>query len=246
MLRYIVLFLSLVVIQTSYSGQVNYPPFDITTMTQESDLVVYGKVESTEFVWRENYPPQCTTDITVSVENLLKGETNLGSDRIIFTLLGGTGTNPNTGETLRILSTMSPGLSVDDKVLLFLYVYPYPHLLTVPHGGLVLSKSYVRYVKNGNSVKMPYSIRESTMVDGQMRVVRKDKEVRLPLELVLQTIKASVEDPEETLRVEEKFRTYTKEALWKNRDKMPSKALLDEVKAGIDEILDEEEQENEK
>lgn len=213
---------------------------DVTSITNQSTIVVYGEVESTEFVWRENVPPQWTTDITIRAENILKGEANLGDDRVIFMQPGGRGTNPNTGREMTVWTSGTPGFEVGEKVLMFLQIHPFLNKRPIAHGGLSLTQWRKRGIKD-KAVEIPYTVTETEMIDGKIQDIDKIKEVVLPIDLVLKLVEAAVKDPEETLKVEDKLKEFAKDTDWAARKRLPAKEFTDELKEDVKEILDKEE-----
>ena len=97
-----------------------YERLNITSLADDSAVIAYGEVESLNFVWREDIPPQFTTDVTVRIENLIKGESNSGDNHVVFMIRGGTGTDPITGNEYVCEVSNTPDFKIGEKVLLFL------------------------------------------------------------------------------------------------------------------------------
>ena len=92
----------------------------ISSMVKHSDRVFIGEVIEMEYVFREDLPPQDTTDITIKVEKMIKGEPNAGEDRVKFMIGGGEGIHPITGEKRICLVVGAPEFEIGEWVLIFL------------------------------------------------------------------------------------------------------------------------------
>ncbi len=202
--------------------------FNVTSLTEESHIVVHGVVESLQYVWRDNLAPRRTTDVTIRIQDIPKGEPNLGDDRVIFMIPGGRGLEvPHT-----------PKFDVGEKVLLFLFYTPRgPEAWRKIHGGLVVINK--REVANDTEVSIPYTTYKDRVDGGSPEVIDFDKPIHLPIDLVVKLAEAASKEPLLVLRAEEPIIEFAKHAEWieSSRFTKPGKDLLDSVKADIDEIL---------
>ena len=87
----IVIFCALLPSQSECSTARFGPGYQITTLIEHSHLVVVGTVAAMEFVFREDVPPQYTTDIVIHIEEVIKGTPNYGEGGVKFMI-------PNYGE----------------------------------------------------------------------------------------------------------------------------------------------------
>lgn len=87
---------------------------------ESNELVVVGRVTGKEFVTRPNIKHRFTTDITVAVDDVIKGTPNLGADRIKFMIRGGQGVSARTGKPVRFELSDQPEFKLGERVLLFL------------------------------------------------------------------------------------------------------------------------------
>jgi len=92
----------------------------ISNMVKHSHLVFTGEVIDLEFVFRVDIPPQFTTDVTVKVEEMIKGEPNAGENLVKFMIPRGEGVHPETGELLGGETVGTPEFKKGEKVLMFL------------------------------------------------------------------------------------------------------------------------------
>ena len=174
--------------------------YALLKMVEECDLVVAGRVSSIDYVVRESVLPDgrgaLTTDITVSVDQVLKGKPNGGEGTVKFMILGGRSVHPETGKRVRMSVSGVPEFTVDEEMLVFLKQGD-PHdpgsfARNFPHGRheLHIGAYGKRAIKNGN-VNMLYGD-----IDNPLQLVE------MPLDLAVKLGKASQKDKSAAVRLE--------------------------------------------
>ena len=165
------------------------PGFSIAQVVDDSDLVLLGQV--IEARWTGNF----TTDITVKVDELIKGTPNADANHVKFTIRGGVGTSPITGKKSILHVPGTPEFARGEEVLFFFYKNRHPRL----EGPHELRLFYVRYgkrvVKDGK-VGIRY-----TLDNGQ------ETSITMPVDLAVQLGKAAHKDKDATSRLEDHIRT---------------------------------------
>ena len=221
----------------------------ISSMVKLSDLVFAGEVVGMEFVFREDLPPQFTTDITVEVEEMIKGRPNAGANRVKFMIRGGEGIHPTTGETLICIATGAPEFEIGEKVLIFLLKHKrlIEHrrlrgLSPPPHEGMAPVWWGNRKIVD-EKVSVPYTFKERLFDNGQWRDRTRVRNIRLPIDLAKQMVKAALKNAEAISVIEERLRAFAKESPWVQDGPIPDQAFLDSVKSEIRPILNQEQME---
>ena len=167
------------------------PGHSIANVMADSEVVFVGRVTNTEFVYRANNKPQFTTDITVAVEQVVKGTPNNGENSVKFMIEGGRGVNPETGQVERCVSVGVPKFTVGDRSLFFLCKNKL-QTRTIPHNGLYLFRiSYGKRPIKNNRVVILYTLDDKSL-----------KPVKMPLDLAVLIGKAAVKDKDATLLLE--------------------------------------------
>ena len=206
---------------------------DLTTLTTLSDIVVYGEVESTESVWRQRLVSHRTTDVTIRINQLLKGEPNLGDDRVVFMIIGGRG----------LEVSHQPTFEVGEMVLLFIYKDTNPKTpenRRYPYGGLSVGSKLRKRKVEDNQVSIPYTTYKAVNAANGTRIVEDfDKPIHLPRDLVQKMVKAVILDSKRVLSAEEKIRVFAKDAQWIGAGKHEplDNDMLDKLIAEMDNIL---------
>ena len=161
--------------------------FNVGNMVKNASIVVVGRVEQTEFVYRSNWVPTYTTDVTIDVTDVIKGDVN-ADDPLVFMVIGGSGVNPETGEDLTLEVTATPKFTVGEQTLLFLKT---SSRRGHPHNGLYVSAGDLgkRAVTDGK-ILMPYSYQKN--FGGKSKKIYNTFE--MSLDLVVKIAKASIED----------------------------------------------------
>lgn len=218
------------------------PGYQIATLVQNSDLVVIGRVTNTQFVYRDNIAPNFTTDITLAVETLIKGEPNAGENTVKFMIRGGRGVNPNTGRELIVEAQHSPKFKMNERVLVFLKISTRPEL-DYPYGRYYIYRGIIgKRTIADDKLSMPYTVVVNILnrETGATEAIRVKKFIDLPVELVVDLGKASVKDFEAIRPLEDDIKNVVlatpqgdkpelnKETL--NRLKTEAKSVLDEDK----------------
>ncbi len=102
----------------------NLDRYSLLKMVEKCELVVTGRVQSMVFVHRTNVTPAGggipTTDVTIAVDDVIRGTPNAGEDLVTFMIEGGKGVNPETGEVQHLRVTHQGNFKVGEDVLLFL------------------------------------------------------------------------------------------------------------------------------
>ena len=211
---------------------------DITTLTEVSDIVVYGEVESLQFVWRADLTLKRTTDVTIRIGQLYKGEANQGEDRITFMINGGRGVDPETGKDLVLEIPHQAKFKVGESVLLFIHRDTNPNTPVNrrhPYGGLSVGNKLRKRIVSDNEVEIPYTtLRDDGSVDAF------DKPITLPLPLVAKVIEAAIENADSTIEVENSIRAFAKTAtrIASSKFTKPNAELLRNVESRVDAIIE--------
>lgn len=179
------------------------PGYQIATLVRHSDLVVVGTVTGADFAFREGIGTTFNTDITITVDSLIKGETNEGKNTVKFMVKGGRGADPNTGEEVHISAEHSPKFELGERVLVFLKKTKRVEL-NYPYGGYFIYRGHIgkRTVVN-DKFSMPYTFLVDIIIDNEMVSVKAKKFIDLPVDLVIELGKASVKDFEGVKLLEE-------------------------------------------
>ena len=227
-------------------GATTVPPkegLSISSMVDISVLAFTGEVVGMEFVFREDLPPQFTTDITVEVEEMIKGKPNAGENRVKFMIPGGEGVHPKTGEALICVVPEAPQFEIGEKVFIFLRRHKRLNRLPVPYGGLITGGWGKRGIVD-EKVSVPYTFKKRLFDNGQWRNETWVRDIRLPIALAKQMAQAALRDAEAVSAIEERMRTFAKEApVVPGERPIPGQALLDGVAAEISPILTREQME---
>ena len=164
------------------------PGFSIAQVVDDSDLVLLGQVIAVQFTG--NF----TTDITVKVDELIKGTPNAGTNRVKFTIRGGVGTSPITGRKSILHVSGTPEFATGEEVLFF-FQNKRPES-TDPHKLRLFYVNYGKRVVKDSQVGLWY-----TLDNGQ------EKSIRMPVDLAVQLGKAAHKDKDATNRLEGRIRT---------------------------------------
>ena len=216
------------------------PGFNIRNLVKHTDLIVYGTVVEKEFVFRENTVPQYTTDITVNVQQTVKGNPNAGESKVRFMIKGGEGIHPETGRDLIVEASSSPRFEIGEQVLLFLR-QSQRRERNLPHGGY-----YVFYGRLGkmqvidNEVLIPYTFKKAIVDNHNGRLINKEVDIRrgikLPVDLIINIGKSSLRDYDAVVPLETRIRSVISDG---RRGTIPTitEELVNELNQSADEIL---------
>ena len=210
-----------------------FPPgFNIRNMVKHTDLIVHGKVVDTKFVYREHITSRFTTDITIEVDDVVKGTPNVNENTVKFMIEGGTGIDPHTGESLRVGAEGSPNFKVGESVLMFLRKNKITEM-KIPHDGY-----YVFYGRLGkrkverNKVSIPYTFKRYIIdnYDGQLtgKHIDMKKYIKLPVDLVMDIGKASLDSYDAVTPLEDRIREFIGQSPNRRNRTLP-KSLADEL-----------------
>lgn len=216
-----------------------FPPegLSISSMVNRSLLVFIGEVVDMEFAFRENLPGQFTTDITVKVEEMIKGEPNAGENLVKFMIPGGEGINPKTGKLGRGMVVGVPEFKKGEKIFIFLRRHKYLADI-IPYGGLILGTWGKREMTDG-LVSMPYTVNDPDTQEG-----RSVREILLPLDLTVQLARATLKDAKTVAQMDERIRAFAERAplIPHTMPKLgDDPALVGSLKAEVQKILNQKE-----
>ena len=169
-----------------------YPPgFNISNVTETNELIFVGTVTHTQFVYRADAHPTLTTDITVAVEDMIKGAPNNGENSVKFMARGGTGFHPPTGKVRRCIVIGAPKFKVGDRALFFLNKITRANT-NIPYGGyLVFRYAYGKRDIKDDHVTLLYTLDDDSR-----------KTVKMPVDLAALIGKAVTKDKDATLLLE--------------------------------------------
>ena len=199
--------------------------FDIANVVESSKLIVVGRVTSTDFVYRQGLGS--TTDITVEVEDMIKGDANDGQNQVKFMIRGGSGVNPVTGQAVRSRVSDTPKFSVNDKVMVMLSKNQNP-ALTLPHSNYFMFQGrYGKRLIKDNKVQLRYTL------DGESKMFN------LPIDLVKKIGKAANKDKSATVPIENSLKARLRTAT--DADVVLPQTLIDSLKSQAQQIINEKE-----
>ena len=193
--------------------------FALTTAVERSDLIVVGSVTEKEFVWRDNIESGPTTDITVAVDEIIKGTPNAGKNTVKFMIQGGEGVNPHTGEHRNLWVSHQVECEIGEKALFFFY-YAEDHISyykDYPHDGV-----QVYYGEYGKRL-----IRNNT-VWFYLLDIKELKDVALSVDLAVLLCKATIIDKEAAVMLENEIKAVIRQS---DQDSVKlSQSLVDRLK----------------
>ena len=175
--------------------------FAISKTVELCKVVAIGRVTQIESVWRDNIEIKHTTDITVTVDRMIKGSPNVGSNKVRFMIEGGTCTNPVTGRTNKRSVSGVPKFEIGEKVLLFLFQADAddPYYENFPYDRLYpYRESYGKALIRDDSILRMYLLSETNPLDMKM--------VKMPLDLAVNICEAAKKDVAETVKLEEEIK----------------------------------------
>ena len=94
--------------------------FNIANVVESCKLVAVGRVTSTDFVCRQELG--ATTDITLEIEDMIKGVPNDGEDHVKFMIKGGQSIDPTTGRSVRSRVPGTPTFAVNERIIVMLSI----------------------------------------------------------------------------------------------------------------------------
>ena len=156
--------------------------FALSHFVERSNLIVVGQVIEMEYVTRENIQGRYTTDITVAVDQTIKGKPNISKTRVKFMIRGGR----------RLIDMSVPKFALGEKVLLFMtnsdkgYYVNYPYDKLRPYRA-----AYGKRLIRDDKVSLVYAMKNDKL-----------KSVRMPLDLAVQLSKAAIKDKDAVVELE--------------------------------------------
>ena len=166
--------------------------FALSNLVELSDLIVVGRVTQKDFVRRQNIEGEITTDVTVTVTEVVKGTPNAGTQQVKFIYLGGEYIDPITGELCVVTLTHEPEFSVDEEILLFLYNADGTRYENYPYDGVQVSRGdYGKRLIKDDTVTMLYAMDDDKL-----------KPVEMPLDLAVKLAKAADKEKERVVSLE--------------------------------------------
>ena len=168
--------------------------FTLLKSVETCELVVVGTVTDKTYVTRGGV---FTTDITVSVETVVKGTPNHSNNRVKFMVLGGEGIDPITGERITMGVSGVAKFASGEKALLFLTNSDSdPYYRGRPHGNYHLHREdYGKRKVENDRVNIMYPFEED-----RFRIVE------MPLDVAVKLSKASEEDRAAATRIEQRIK----------------------------------------
>ncbi len=181
-------------VSNAFSLSYHIPPelkkkYSVTYDMERSKIVVVGKVSKLDYKRRSLHDEPrkrggWTTDVTIEIDELIKGKPNAGKNQVIFMVEG--------GMNLRV--TGQPEFEIGEEVVIFLKDNPEPgsYYRNYPHGRISLVEYYMgkRKIEDGK-VYFLYPRAEDSLIAVWFpielaivysRAVVKDKEVMKPFE----------------------------------------------------------------
>ncbi len=210
-------------------------------MVERSTLVVVGTVVRMDYVRRnkDQFPGiygGLTTDMTVRVDDLIKGKPNAGKKYVKFMIPGGKGISPRNGRAIQRRIAGQVEFELGEKAVLFLRnkfpKSPNGHLVNYPHGGYrMLHPQYKREILDGY-VQIAF-MRDETS---------RPKYVDVPLELGVNLAKAFLKDKAATCSLEQelKFSDTISDTTGKRNKVFLPEALVKDLIEASKKILDKE------
>ena len=171
--------------------------YSVTYDMERSKIVVVGKVSKLDYKMRAGW----TTDVTIEIDELIKGEPNLGENQVIFMVEG--------GMNLRVGG--QPEFEIGEEVMVFLKDNPEPdsYYRNYPHGRISIVEYYMgkRKIKDGKVYFLYPRAKDSLIA------------VWFPLELAIAYSKAVVKDEDAMKPFEDEIRTMARKK--KNKVDLP-------------------------
>ena len=190
--------------------------FALSHFVERSNLIVVGQVIKIEYVTRENIQGRYTTDITVAVDQTVKGKPNISKTRVKFMIRGGR----------RLIDMSVPKFALGEKVLLFMtnsdkgYYVNYPYDKLCPYRA-----AYGKLAIKDDKVYLVYAMENDKL-----------KPVRMPLDLAVQLSKAAIKDKDAVVELEKDIKDAIVQRT--GSDTNLSQTLVDRLMEETKEIVD--------
>ena len=191
--------------------------FALSHFVERSNLIVVGQVIEMEYVTRENIKGRYTTDITVAVDQIIKGKPNISKTRVKFMIEG--------GARLIVMGDV-PKFAVGEKVLLFMVNSTDGYYANYPYDRLAFYRgSYGKRLIKDDKVYLVYAMEDDKL-----------KSVRMPLDLAVQLSKAAIKDKDAVVELEKDIRDAIAQRT--GSDTNLSQTLVDRLMEEAKEIVD--------
>lgn len=177
--------------------------FTLSEAVDKCDLVFVGRITALDFVFRRDILSGYTTDVVIEVTKLIKGKPNAGPTTVKFMILGGEGIHPDTGEDLRVETSTEVEYKLGDRRLFFLASSTGAHRANYPYDGLYEWRRHFGVQKvNDGKILMFYILNISHP--------NELKGAKMSLDVVLELAKATQEDKEGVVLLEDLIKTELK------------------------------------
>ena len=190
--------------------------FALSHFVERSNLIVVGQVIEMEYVTRENIQGRYTTDITVAVDQTIKGKPNISKTRVKFMIRGGR----------RLIDMSVPKFALGEKVLLFMMNSTDGYYANYPYDRLAFYRgSYGKRAIKDDKVYLVYAMENDKL-----------KSVRMPLDLAVQLSKAAIKDKDAVVELEKDIKDAIVQRT--GSDDNLSQTLVDRLMEAAKEIAD--------
>lgn len=225
----VVLVLCVLCVSVADGAITSFKPYDIAHVTDACYVMAVGRVVGIEYVERDDFG--LTTDVTLKVSEMIKGETNAGKNRLKFMVLGGVGEYEGEPAVVRVSDT--PTFDLNEKVLVMFDKHTMPGLV-VPYGGMFpFQGTYCkRAIDKDDNVLIRYTFGNDDDRGGAFY---------LPIDLVVTIAKAAVKDKDATVLVEKDLKDKLEESV--APDVELTESFVDDLNVRLKKILDKQEEE---
>ena len=190
--------------------------FALSHFVERSNLIVVGQVIEMEYVTRENIQGRYTTDITVAVDQTIKGKPNISKTRVKFMIQGGR----------RLIDMSVPKFAVGEKVLLFMVNSTDGYYANYPYDRLAFYRGrYGKRAIKDDKVYLVYAMKNDKL-----------KSVRMPLDLAVQLSKAAIKDKDAVVELEKDIKDAIAQRT--GSDTNLSQTLIDRLMEEAKEVVD--------
>lgn len=176
--------------------------YTLLKFVENSHIVVVGTVSSINEMARGGF----STDVTVRIETLIKGNPNLGKNHVIFMIRGGIGYSEAHGEMMRMHVSSEPKFEVSERVMLFLAKED--DLKTGSHKDYAHDRLHVLYHAEGKKV-----ITTDGVKFGYVNDEKELESVFLPINLATNLAKAFTKDNSGAQKLEDEIKELVEEGL---------------------------------
>ena len=209
--------------------------YALSKSVEGSDLIVRGTVTGLDGVWRElKYAANCTTDVTIMVEDLIKGTPNEDKNKIKFMVEGGTCIDPQ-GEWTRLTVSSVPEFKIGERVLIFLAECTGRYCADFPYNKLVLWRGIygkTTITETTENISWLYLVSETD--------ASAVKHISLPLDLTINMCKAAVKDMDAVVIFEKNIKDEIRDNPDSTVDLSP--LLLKNLKRDVKAVLEKKEE----